>query len=56
MSYSLSFPGTIIFGAGERRKLAELLPAGPVLFVAGRHSASRIQSEIVPALAGGVLN
>ena len=45
MSYSLSFPGTIIFGAGERRKLAELLPAG-------RHSASRIQSEIVPALGG----
>lgn len=52
MSYSLSFPGKIIFGAGERRKLAELLPAGPVLFVAGRHSASRIQSEIVPALGG----
>ncbi len=50
--YSVALPGRIVFGPGKRSLLPELLPAGPVLIVAGRHSRGRIESELVPALAG----
>ncbi|MBQ9776309.1 MAG: iron-containing alcohol dehydrogenase [Lentisphaeria bacterium] len=51
-NYSLSYPGKIIFGNGERRQLPSLLPAGAVLVICGRHSRKRIADELLPLLNG----
>ena len=52
MNCEFQLPGKILFGCGERHALPGLLPPGNVLIVAGRHSKSRIESELLPALKG----
>jgi len=52
MNCEFHLPGKIRFGRGERRALSGLLPPGSVLIVAGRHSKARIESELLPQLAG----
>lgn len=48
--YQIQLPRKILFGPGRRSLLPELLPPGPVLIAAGRHSKERIERELVPAL------
>jgi alcohol dehydrogenase class IV len=51
MRYSTELPEIIKFGCGVRNQLKEILPAGsPVLIVCGKHSASRIKTQIIPQL------
>jgi len=45
MKFEMDLPADIAFGRGVRRRLGGLLPAGPVLFVCGRHAARRIEEE-----------
>ena len=49
-SYSLVFPGKIIFGNGTRKQLVSALPAGAVLIICGKHSQRRITEELLPLL------
>ena len=52
MNCEFKLPKEILFGCGERRKLASKLAAGNVLVVAGRHSKERVESELLPELEG----
>ncbi len=51
MTSQVTLPGILRFGRGVRHQLAELLPSGAVLILCGRHSRSRIESELLPRLA-----
>ncbi len=46
MSFSYSFPGRIIFGAGEAEKFAPLLPEGRVLIICGGHAEKWVRDMI----------
>ena len=48
--YSISYPDKIIFGNGERKQLASLLPDGALLIICGKHSQKRINDELLPVL------
>lgn len=52
MNCEFKLPNEILFGCGERHKLAGRLPEGGILIVAGRHSKRRVETELLPALAG----
>lgn len=49
-NYSLSYPGKIIFGNGERKQLSSFLPDGALLVICGKHSRKRITEELLPLL------
>ena len=53
MNYEAELPEIIKFGPGVRRQLPSLLPRdGAVMVVCGRHSRPRIETELLPELAG----
>lgn len=50
MMIPVNLPAEIHFGRGIRSRLVKALPPGPVLFIAGKHSRSRIETEVIPLL------
>ena len=52
MMIPVNLPAEIHFGRGIRSRLVKALPPGPVLFIAGKHSRSRIETEVIPLLEG----
>ncbi|MDR0932360.1 MAG: iron-containing alcohol dehydrogenase [Victivallales bacterium] len=50
MNCEFKLPAEILFGCKERRKLAEKLPPGNVLIIAGSHSKQRVENELIPDL------
>ena len=52
MTTPVSLPAEIHFGRGIRNRLVASLPPGPVLLIAGKHSRNRIETEVLPLLAG----
>ncbi len=56
MNCELKLPAEILFGAGERHKLARKLPPGNVLIAAGRHARKRIEEELLPQLEGRMVS
>ena len=52
MSYSAALPQIIRFGSGVRADLPEILPPGDVMIICGRHSAGRLEKELLPRLNG----
>ena len=55
MIFEMQSPAKVLFGRKVRFQLSGLLPEGNVFILCGKHALPRIEKELLPALAGRVV-
>ena len=55
MIFEMQSPSKVLFGRKVREELPALLPEGNVFIICGSHSKKRIKEELLPRLAGRVV-